>query len=103
METMRGAQAAWGRWMLAGLREVGVGLPLSVYLRDDTTSHYAVTSHTHPSPAGPCLHAKPSREGRGEAQRREGGFPVSAGALRRGRLRRRDPQLLSWTCQAPRR
>lgn len=55
-------------WTLARLCEVRMGLPVRVYLCEDTTTHNAITSHTHPFPrrAGPGSQA--------EAQRREGDY-----------------------------
>lgn len=66
LEAMHSAQGVCGLWMLAGLYEARVRLPVRVCLCEGTTTHNAITSHTHPSPrrAGPGSQA--------EAQRREG-------------------------------
>lgn len=66
LEAMHSAQGVCGLWMLAGLCEVRVGLPVHVYLCEDTTTHNAITSHTHPFPRRAGLGSQ------AEAQRREG-------------------------------
>lgn len=75
MEAVRGAQDACVRRVPAGLCQAEMGLPARVYLRQDTTSHYAVTSLTPPFPNRPLpACGAETQESRAEARRREGGF-----------------------------
>lgn len=90
-----------GLWMLAGLREVRLGLPERVYRSEDTTAHKALTPHTHPVPRPAGLPARGAEAARARRKRSAGkvALPSRRARLSRGRLRslgrprRRAPQL----------
>lgn len=78
----QGVEEVCGLWVLSGPREVEVGLPLRVYLCENTGTHNAIASYTHPFPGPARLAActDRGRESQEEAQGRDGGSPVSKSA-----------------------
>lgn len=73
MEAVRRAQDACVRRVPAGLCQAEMGLPARVYLRQDTTTHYTVTSLTPPFPSRPlpaCGAETPGEPSGSAAQRR---------------------------------
>lgn len=101
LEAMHSAQGVCGLWMLAGLCEVRVGLPVHVYLCEDTTTQSRPTltlslgglgwEARRKRSAGKVTLVSASAAPREKAAIAEQTTPASPQA----------PQLLARTCQAP--